>query len=57
MISAQLRIRDGAGIYRAFYLAKAAEAILVFHAFVKRTHKTPEIELEIGKKRLKEMQR
>jgi phage-related protein len=53
--AAELRIRDGAGIYRAFYLVKVADAIVVFHAFVKKTQKTPEAEIEIGKKRLKEL--
>ena len=53
--AAELRIRDRSGIYRAFYLVKVAGAILVFHAFVKKTQKTPEAELAVGKKRLKEM--
>ena len=55
--AAELRIRDGAGIYRAFYVVKMADGILVFHAFMKKTQKTPEGELAIGKKRLKEMLR
>lgn len=53
--AAELRIRYTSGIYRAFYVVKVAGAILVFHAFVKKTQKTPEAELTIGKKRLKEM--
>lgn len=53
--AAELRIRDSAGIYRAFYLVKVADAILVFHAFVKKTQKTPEAEIELGKRRLKEL--
>jgi phage-related protein len=53
--AAELRIRDSSGIYRAFYMVKVADAILVFHAFVKKTQKTPEAELALGKKRLKEM--
>jgi len=53
--AAELRIRDAAGIYRAFYVVKVADAILVFHAFVKKTQKTPEAELAMGRKRLKEM--
>lgn len=51
----ELRIRDAAGIYRAFYLVKVADAVLVFHAFAKKTQKTPDREIELGKKRLKEM--
>jgi phage-related protein len=53
--ASELRIRDASGIYRVFYLVKLADAILVFHAFVKKTQKTPERELTVGKKRLKEM--
>ena len=53
--ASELRIRDASGIYRAFYLVKLADSILIFHAFVKKTQKTPERELTVGKKRLKEM--
>ena len=53
--AAELRIRDAAGIYRAFYLVKVADAVLIFHAFAKKTRKTPDREIELGKKRLKEM--
>lgn len=53
--AAELRIRDASRIYRAFYVVKVADAILVFHAFVKKTQQTPDRELAIGIKRLKEM--
>jgi phage-related protein len=53
--ASELRVRDASGIYRAFYLVKRVDSILVFHAFVKKTQSTPEHELTIGKKRLKEM--
>jgi phage-related protein len=53
--AAELRVRDGSGIYRAFYLARVESAIVVFHAFVKKTQKTPAREIAFGKKRLKEM--
>jgi len=51
----ELRIKDADGIYRAFYLVKSKTGILIFHAFVKKTQKTPAQEIEIGRKRLKEM--
>ena len=41
--------------YRAFYVTRVADAIVIFHAFVKKTRKTPEREIQLGKKRLKEM--
>ena len=53
--AAELRVRDAAGIYRAFYVVRVAQAILVFHAFVKKTQKTPDRELALGRKHLKEM--
>lgn len=52
---AELRIRDRAGIYRAFYYTRAARGILVLHAFVKKSQATPKQDLELGKKRLREM--
>jgi phage-related protein len=53
--AAELRIRDAAGIYRAFYVVNVPEAVLILHAFAKKTQKTPDREIELGKKRLKEM--
>lgn len=38
-----------------FYLARLADEVLVFHAFVKKTEKTPKNEIDAGKKRLKEL--
>jgi phage-related protein len=52
---AELRIRDTAGIYRVFYVVKFARGILVFHAFVKKSRATPRQEVELGRKRLKEL--
>jgi phage-related protein len=52
---AEIRIHDASGAYRAFYVTRVADAIVVFHAFVKKTRKTPEREIQLGKKRLKEM--
>ena len=53
----ELRVKDANGIYRAFYLVKSARGVVVFHAFEKKTQKTPQHEIEIGVKRLKEMVR
>lgn len=53
--AAELRIRDRAGIYRVFYYVKSARGILVFHAFQKKDRTTPLQEVEIGRKRLKEL--
>jgi phage-related protein len=51
----ELRVGDGTKTVRVFYFIKYEEAILVFHAFEKRSQKTPPHEIEIGKKRLKEL--
>ena len=53
--AAELRIRDAAGTYRAFYVVKVADVVLILHAFAKKSQKTPQREIELGKKRLKEM--
>ena len=53
--AAELRIRDKSGIYRAFYYASSPRGILVFHAFMKKTRATPKQELDLGKRRLKEL--
>ncbi len=51
----ELRIRDRTGLYRTFYFTKSLRGILIFHAFVKKTRKTSLREIELGRKRLKEM--
>jgi len=39
------------------YVAKYADYIYVLNAFQKKTQKTPQQEIELAKKRLKEIQR
>lgn len=51
----ELRLKDRAGIYRVFYYTRVADSILVFHAFIKKTQKTPQNEIKLGEKRLKEL--
>jgi len=51
----ELRIRDAAGIYRTFYFTKSKRGILIPHACVKKTQKTPRHEIALARKRLKEM--
>ena len=51
----ELRMKDSSGAYRVFYFARLANAVLVFHAFEKRTQETPQREIALGQKRLKEM--
>jgi phage-related protein len=43
------------GFHLVFYFVKLADAILVFHAFQKKTQKTPKREMALGQQRLKEV--
>jgi len=52
----ELRLRSEDGQFRAFYFTAHAEGILVIHAFVKKTQQTPPSEIQLARKRLKEMQ-
>ena len=51
----ELRVRDSSGAYRVFYYTKLFDSVLIFHAFAKKTKKTPPHEIALAKKRLKEM--
>ena len=51
----ELRVRGADGIYRAFYVFKVEDKVVVFHAFKKTTQATPRFEIELGAKRLKEL--
>ena len=43
------------GEYRVFYVAKFGEAIYVLHVFGKKTRKTSSLDVELGKKRHREL--
>jgi len=51
----ELRYKDETGAYRTFYYLKHEKGILIFHAFKKKTQKTPKKEIETGKQRLKSL--
>jgi phage-related protein len=53
--AAELRLRDRSGIYRAFYYTRSPKGILIFHAFVKKSRAIPQHEMDLAKKRLKEL--
>jgi phage-related protein len=52
----ELRPRGREGIGRALYCYVVGQRIVVLHAFVKKTQKTPRRELEIARRRIKEVQ-
>jgi len=51
----ELRVRGEDGIFRVFYFTASSLGVLVFHAFVKKTQRTPPLEMELARKRLKEL--
>ena len=52
----ELRPRGRSGIGRAFYCFMTGKRVVVLHAFVKKTQQTPDRELKLARKRLKEIQ-
>lgn len=51
----ELRPRAQAGIGRAFYCFLSGQCIVVLHAFVKKSPKTPDREVALARKRMKEV--
>ncbi len=51
----ELRVKGEDGVFRVFYFTATRKGILVFHAFAKKTQRTPPLEIELAKKRLKEL--
>ena len=53
----ELRPRGGrSGAGRAFYCFLVGKRVVIVHAFIKKTPKTPDRELKIARKRAKELQ-
>lgn len=51
----ELRIKAAKGIARVFYCTVVDRRIVVLHQFVKKSDKTPHKELEIARRRMKEV--
>ena len=51
----ELRPRGRSGIGRAFYCFLLGKRIVVAHAFIKKTQETPDKELKLARKRVKEL--
>ncbi len=51
----EIRLRDDGDQYRVIYIAKLAEAVFVLHAFQKKTRKTAKHDLDLAKRRLREL--
>ena len=51
----ELRVKGEDCIFRVFYYTASPRGVLVFHAFAKKTQRTPPLEMELARKRLKEL--
>ena len=49
----EIRIREQSGAFRVIYLATLPEAVLVLHAFQKKTQATPRKDIELAANRLR----
>lgn len=49
----EIRIREASGAYRVIYLATFPEAVLVLHAFQKKSQQTAKSDLDLAEARLK----
>lgn len=52
----ELRCKGREGIGRAFYCMLIGRRIVILHGFIKKTQETPEKELQIARKRQKDVQ-
>lgn len=51
----ELRPRGRSGIGRAMYCFVVGKRVVVVHAFIKKTQQTPDHELKLARKRVKEL--
>ncbi len=52
----ELRPKGRSGIGRAFYCYMQGKRVIVLHAFIKKSQQTPDNDLKLARKRLKEVQ-
>jgi phage-related protein len=52
----ELRPKGPEGIGRVFYCTQIGKTIVVLHSFVKKTQETPDAEMRMARKRLKDVQ-
>ena len=51
----ELRLKSREGIARVFYCTLIGQRIVMLHQFVKKSEKTPQRQLEIARRRMKEI--
>ena len=53
----EIRVRDVSGIYRVIYLARMEESVYVLHAFMKKSRRTSQSDIEVARRRLADLLR
>jgi len=53
----EIRIRDERGIFRVMYVTNFGDGIFVLHCFQKKTQKTSAADIEMARRRYKELQK
>jgi phage-related protein len=51
----ELRLKGSDGIARVFFCTLVGRRIMMLHSFIKKTQKTPPREIEVARKRMKEI--
>ena len=51
----EIRVSDSTGAYRVIYVARRAEAVYILHAFQKKTQATPRNDIQIARKRFRQL--
>ena len=52
----ELRLKAAEGIARVFFFTRMGQRIVMLHQFVKKSQKTPTKEINLARRRMKEMQ-
>jgi phage-related protein len=51
----EIRVRDSRDAYRVFYVATVGDTVYVLHCFQKKSQRTPQADIDLGKQRYKQM--
>lgn len=51
----EIRAKGAEGIGRAFFCSLVGQRVVILHGFIKKTQQTPQTELKLARKRLKEV--
>jgi phage-related protein len=51
----EIRIKAAEGIGRAFFCNIKGKIIIILHEFIKKTQKTPQKDMDLAKKRMREV--